>query len=201
MVTGLFGIITIKAIPAFASAAVLIYFNNKISDGWRWGIAIALFWILLIFVSWRVGMYVCGLALKLSEYAKNFKKSYAALYGENYKEPTFEDFGLKAEDYYAYNRRFQLDILKMILQFGTLFGVAYLRAKQIPERGFIPLLIIGVPGVAAAFVVHILFTIVNEHLSRKWPQHEKVEAYERAKTIYRKIEEEIRERGFRKATM
>jgi hypothetical protein len=197
-IVGLFGFMLMKGIPVLVSLWILFGLEDTIkSETWRWVIAIALFWIILGLVSWRIAMYVCGLGVKLMDYGKDFKKSYIKLYGASFPEPTFEQFGMKPEDYYAYNNRFQFDLSKMILMFGTLFGIMYLRSRQIPERGLIPGLKIAIPAAIAALGMHLLLTFINHQLSKKWPQYGRVQAYNKAEKIYRKIEEETREKRFK----
>ena len=200
-IIGIVGVMLMKGIPVAVSMTVIFGLKNVIrNDGWRWIVAIALFWLTLWLVSWRITAIVAGWGVRLIDYGKTFKKSYASIYGDQYKAPAFEQFGLRAEDYYAYNKRFQFDISGQLLTWAPFFGVMYLGFKFIPERGLVPMFKIMAPASALALSIYSLLKSINHQLSKRWPQHEQVKAYERASTIYKKIEEETREKRVRVPT-
>lgn len=195
VMVGCLGLLLFKGIPILVMMAVLLGLENNITDeGWRWILGIFLFWVTLGFVSWRVGSLFGGWSGRIADYGSTFQKNYSKLYGEDFKHPTFEEFELMKEEYYAYNHRFQLDLLGMLLTWGTLLGTMYLISRYIPERNFTTMTKVLVPAALAGTSVHLIVKGINYQLSKCWPQYEKVKRYEEARNIYNKIEEETRER-------
>jgi len=108
------------------------------------------------------------------------------IYGPNFPKPTFEQFGLEAEQYYAYNRRFSLSGFEFPLTLFSGLIAGYFASKIFPPPQHI---YVGFTVSILVCAVSIGFEQLN---SRRYPQFYKVKNYNRAKKIYDSIEEHLR---------
>lgn len=121
-----------------------------------------------------------------------YKQSYAELFGPKFPEPTFEQFELEKEDYYAFNRRFSLKELTIGIAAVTGLGVSWLLFRDSPlVLRFAAWLLIAI----AAAVILLCFE--KWQISR-YPQGLKSIEYAYALTAYRSIQEELRKAQFQK---
>jgi hypothetical protein len=106
------------------------------------------------------------------------------IYGPSFPKPTFEDFDLEAEEYYAYNRRFTVRELEFVISVGGAFVAGFI-ASYYTEH-------IYAVGIIAFFIVLPSVIICDQLYSRTYPQYPKVRDYNRAKKIYDSIQTDIR---------
>lgn len=186
------GFFLLKVIPLSIAGVSYYFFDNKFHWGnWVWILSLLLFWA-SFGISFPIGKRVIELGDKIMKYGKEFN-SYIAMYGSDFKKPKLEDFGLIPEEYYAFNRRKNLNGLKDLLPLGVVCVVIFLSSKFFKERGFILAVIMLSIALSLALLVRCLIIWLDDKLARRWPQYNKIKAYNKSLIIYKAIEDELRE--------
>jgi hypothetical protein len=177
-----------KIIAAIAAGGIVLYFGKS-----TLGIIASLvtFWVVLALLFSSVGKFVVGRGLLLIEFSKRFNRSYIALYGTDFKRPEFHDFGLEPEEYYSYNSRFTIDKEVVPFLFIPLSLILLLNTSD--QRGFGVMIIYLLFAICIFIVVKLIIIKINNRLSKKLPQHEKVVAYTKALQIYKSVQQEIKD--------
>ncbi len=141
-------------------------------------------------LSFEIAKYIVGKGLLLMEYSRPFNKSYIATYGEDYKHPSFSDYGLEPENYYSYNRRFKID--SELIPFLAIPITLLFVLNHSTERGFVAMILFLLIATSIYFIVKLIIKTINKHLSKTFPHYEKVTSYAKALSIYKKIQDEIK---------
>jgi len=176
-------------IIAVLVTGVFIFYNGKAT---LVKIAsIVLFWLIYAFVFSSLGRFLVKQGLMLSNFSRRFNISYIERYGKNFKHPEFDDYDLEKEEFYSYNRRFTIDT-EVIPLFFMLFILIFL-LNIAENKSFVEIFMYFIFSAIASIVVKCIILSINNRLSKKFPQHEKVKAYVKARDIYKKIQEEIQE--------
>jgi hypothetical protein len=188
LIIGMIGMASGKVIAFLSAGGILLYFGKSIL-----GIiaSIVTFWVVLALLYSSVGKFVVGKGLLLIKFSKRFNRSYIALYGSDFKHPELNDFGLEPEEYYSYNRRFTIDTEVVPFLFIPLSLIFLLNTTT--QRGFGVMIIYLLFAICIFIVVKFIIIQINNRLSKKLPQHEKVVAYTKALQIYKSVQEEIKD--------
>jgi len=113
------------------------------------------------------------------------------IYGRSFPEPKFEDYGLEAEQYFSYNRRFSLEGFEFTVPLLSSFIAGYVAHSRVAAPNH---LYIGI----SVFIFMCLTMVTFEQIyARRYPQYFKVKNYNRAKKIYDSIQEQLRKERFR----
>jgi hypothetical protein len=121
----------------------------------------------------------------------NYIEPAIEIYGRDFQKPTFEEYGMVAEDYYSYNRRFSFEGFQFTLPvlLGFISGIVASKANLTPYYVHLGIIV---------FVITCSALVRFEQLhSRKYTQHHKVKNYNRAMKIYESIQEHLRHEKFR----
>jgi hypothetical protein len=113
------------------------------------------------------------------------------IYGPNFQKPTFEEYGLQAEEYYAYNRRFSLSGFEFPITVFSGIIAGYLASSRVTAPTHIYV------AVGVAIIACLVVVSAEQINSRKYAQYHRVKNYDRAKKIYDSIEEQVRKERFR----
>ncbi len=182
------GVVSGKIIAALAVGAIILYFGNSTLAIFA---SIITFWLVLGLLFSSLGKFVVGKGLLLVEFSRRFNKSYIALYGSDYKRPEFDDFDLEPEEYYSYNRRLTIDT--EVVPFVFIPLTIMLLNNSTNTRGFGIMIIYLLIAISVFLVVKSIIIQINNRLSKKYSQHEKVVAYTKALHIFKSVQEEIKE--------
>jgi hypothetical protein len=150
-------------------------------------------WLIFMCISYPVGVFISGIGVRLLSHTEKYKKSYGAEYGKAVAKPSFMEYNLSPEDYYAYNRRWRFsDVSPVIIAFFAL-GAAYL-FKQFfgVETTTNKAIMFGV-ALFVAILVGKLVSIVDQIRDSNMPQYEAAQRYSKAMKIYKAVEEELRQ--------
>jgi hypothetical protein len=113
------------------------------------------------------------------------------IYGRDFKKPTFEEYGMVAEDYYSYNRRFSFEGFEFTLPLVCGFIAGIVASKNNLTQYSAHL------GISVFIILCSALVIFEQLHSRNYPQHYKVKNYNRSKKIYESIQEDLRHEKFR----
>lgn len=179
--------LALPKIGALACSA-LVFANLDITI---WTILLS---VLVFFISasliFPVSKFFIEKGLLLSEFSRKYEKSYIKQYGENFKRPAIEDFGLTTEEYTSYNRRFVID--QNFFSLMTFPIALILLSHYISGKGTSIFILIIVVAGTISILIRLLIKYLNSHLAKKWSQFSKMEAYKKSYYIYKSIQEEIR---------
>ncbi len=98
-------------------------------------------------------------------------------------EPTLEEYGLTEEEYFEYKRRFDFELLRVFMPGSAFLGTLWLYPTT-PDGGLIAFLITVGWAIGLAVIVYIPLKILDVKLAERYPQHERVRKYERARKEY-----------------
>jgi hypothetical protein len=194
---GFLGFISIKIIPAVLCVGFLIWLDVELESWIGLLIGTVGFLLILCFISFPFGSYIAGLGVDLLDYSHKYKKSFIFLHGTDFKEPTFDEFNLKAEDYYSYNRRFRLNDISAIFIAEMVGGSAFLFKNSFGVESSSNKILMIVTAIVAAILTYYVVKFADNYLDKRLPQHIAVQEYKHAKKIYDSVQNEIRENKFR----
>jgi ABC-type uncharacterized transport system fused permease/ATPase subunit len=167
------------------------FINNLLGNkGWTILLSIVLYFLLLGAL-FPVVKYLIGKGLYLEEFSRKFNRSYIAQYGNNYPKPKFEDFGLTPEEYFTYNKRFQIDpnLVALLVANGSILTLLTIT----DERSFTLALIAFLLGIVSYLLTSFLVSLINKRLSLKWSNHVSLHKYIHQLSIYDKLQKEIKD--------
>lgn len=186
----LVGVFLIRLVPV----AICIWIVESLGPRYEWFILIFGSILGIAFIGWPVGRSVAMAGIKLTDFSEKYKYGYLRLLGPDYKKPRYNDFGFTEEQYYAYNRRFSLDVIGTIFSWGAALGTMYWYGTMFPEKGFIPMLAAAGLAGSAGGGTYLIFHLLDNALASRYPQHKGVRQYNKAKRIYDAIQTEERHR-------
>lgn len=194
---GFVGLVCIKLIPALLCVGFLVWLDIEL-ESWT-GLLVGTigFFSILCFISFPVGKYIAGLGTNLFDYSHKYKRSYVSLYGKDFKEPIFDEFNLKAEDYYSYNRRFRLNDIETFFIAVAAVGSAFIFRNLFGLESISNKILMLIVAIIAATFTHCIVKFIDDYLDRRLPQHFAVQKYKQAKKIYDSVQSEVRENKFR----
>jgi len=188
LIISILGLASAKIIAISLAGAVVLYLG---SSALRVIASIIIFWSAWALLFPSLGKYIAGKGLLLVEYSKRFKKSYIAIYGSDFKCPEFDDFNLEPEEYFSYNRRFTID--SEFIPFLFIPFTLILLLNITTKRGLGVMVVCLLIAFSIYFLVKYIIIRINNLLSKKYSQHEKVLAYAKALNIYKIIQEELKD--------
>lgn len=180
---------SLKLVPALLTYWTQVSLEKSIGKDYSWVIA-----ALVFFVSfWLYAILILFLFQDRydfdSKWILNLKpRKYTKKYGIDFKRPTFEEFGLRDEDYYKFNRQFRFDS-NFIFNIGLIItAISFLSysSKRFHDNDYLILVI----GIVLSATVKVICDLVNKSKDNKSPILERIKSYKLALKIWRKIGEE-----------
>lgn len=142
----------------------------------------------LLLVLWIIFEAVGLFGEKLSQKFKDFREpSYLERYGEDFKDPTFEDFGITKEEYRTFVNITQIDY-EFLSYFPGLGFIIFLFKNQEEDILFFAYAVLGF--ILLLILFKIMIMKVNKYIYKKNPPNKKAVEYLNAIKIYHKIQRE-----------
>jgi len=154
-------------------------------------IAAILVYVIILNLLLPVARFIIDYSSIASNSIRTNTFNYIKTYGEDFKKPEMQTFNLEKEEYYSYNKRFKIDT--EIIPIIPCLIFSFVTINMTDKRGFYMLIFIITISIILFYVTKRIINYLNYRIARKYYQHEKVTAYNKACEIYKRIQDEIKD--------